>query len=100
MNDLMISPAQAGIERHVSHVPNYSGVRCLMKVTTVVFVYSLIWEHTIMTNCDNRMMRMTNNRSALNFGCDIIVPQPIKKLPFGFHRAETFVDFLDRGWVK
>lgn len=48
----------------------------------------------------NRTMRMADNRSALNFGYDIIVPQPIKKLPFGFHRAETFADFLDRGWVK
>ena len=48
----------------------------------------------------NRTMRMADNRSALKFGYDIIVPQPIKELPFGFHRAETFVDFLERGWVK
>ena len=48
----------------------------------------------------NRTMRMADNRSALKFGYDIIVPQPIKELPFGFHRAETFVDFLKRGWIK
>ena len=35
----------------------------------------------------------------LKFAYDIIVPQPIKELPFGFHRAETFVEFVKRGWV-
>ena len=48
----------------------------------------------------NRTMKMADNRSALKFAYDIIVPQPIKELPFGFHRAETFVDFLKRGWIK
>ena len=48
----------------------------------------------------NRTMRMADNRSALKFGYDIIVPQPIRELPFGFHRAETFADFMKRGWVK
>ena len=48
----------------------------------------------------NRTMKMADNRSALKFAYDIIVPQPIKELPFGFHRAETFVYFLKRGWVK
>lgn len=48
----------------------------------------------------NRTMKMADTRSAIDFAYDIIVPQPIKKLPFGFHRAETFADFLDRGWVK
>ena len=48
----------------------------------------------------NQTMKMADNRSALKFAYDIIVPQPIKELPFGFHRAETFVDFLKRGWVK
>jgi len=47
----------------------------------------------------NRTMKMADNRSALKFAYDIIVPQPIKDLPFGFHRAETFVEFLKRGWV-
>ena len=47
----------------------------------------------------NRTMKMADNRSALKFAYDIIVPQPVKELPFGFHRAETFVDFLNRGWV-
>ena len=48
----------------------------------------------------NRTMKMADNRSALKFAYDIIVPQPIKELPFGFHRAETFVEFLKRGWVN
>lgn len=47
----------------------------------------------------NRTMKMADNRSALKFAYDIIVPQPIKDLPFGFHRAETFVEFVKRGWV-
>ena len=51
------------------------------------------WKYT-------RTMKMADNRSALKFAYDIIVPQPIKELPFGFHRAETFVDFLNRGWVE
>ena len=48
----------------------------------------------------NRTMKMADNRAALKFAYDIIVPQPIKELPFGFHRAETFVDFLKRGWIS
>lgn len=47
----------------------------------------------------NRTMKMADNRSALKFAYDIIVQQPIKDLPFGFHRAETFVEFVKRGWV-
>lgn len=47
----------------------------------------------------NRTMKMADNRSAIKFGYDIIVPQPIRELPFGFHRAETFVDFVNRGWI-
>ena len=48
----------------------------------------------------NRTMRMADNRSAIRFAWDIIVPQPVKELPFGFHRAETFVEFLKRGWIS
>lgn len=48
----------------------------------------------------NRTMKMADNRSALKFAYDIIVPQPIKELPFGFHRAETFVEFVKRGWIN
>ena len=29
-----------------------------------------------------------------------VVHQPIKKLPFDFHRAETDVGFLGRGWIE
>lgn len=48
----------------------------------------------------NRTMKVADNRSALKFAYDILVPQPVKELPFGFHRAETFVDFMTRGWVN
>jgi len=48
----------------------------------------------------NRTMRMADNRSAIKFAYDIVVPQPVKALPFGFHRAETFEDFVKRGWIK
>ena len=47
----------------------------------------------------NRTMKIADNRSALEFAYDAIVPQPVKSLPFGFHRAETFVEFVKRGWV-
>ncbi len=48
----------------------------------------------------NRSMKMADNRSAIKFGWDILVPQPVKELPFGFHRAETFVEFVRRGWIE
>ncbi|MBR7179993.1 MAG: hypothetical protein IKD42_00020 [Kiritimatiellae bacterium] len=38
----------------------------------------------------NRTMRMADNRSAVRFAWDILVPQNVKVQPFGFHRAETF----------
>lgn len=38
----------------------------------------------------NRTMRMADNRSAVRFAWDILVPQNVKEPPFGFHRAETF----------
>ena len=38
----------------------------------------------------NRTMRMADNRSAVRFAWDILVPQNVKAQPFGFHRAETF----------
>ena len=47
----------------------------------------------------NRNVTIADNRSALKFSYDVIVPQPISSLPFGFHRAETFVDFVRRGWL-
>ena len=46
-----------------------------------------------------RTMKMADNRSAIQFGYDCIVEQPVKSLPFGFHRAETFAEFLRRGWI-
>lgn len=48
----------------------------------------------------NRTMKMCDNRNAIRFAWDCIVPFEVKELPFGFHRAETFVKFLERGWVK
>ena len=47
-----------------------------------------------------RSMKMADNRSALQFGYDCIVEQPVKSLPFGFHRAETFADFVRRDWIQ
>ena len=47
-----------------------------------------------------RSMKMADNRSALQFGYDCVVEQPIKSLPFGFHRAETFAIFVNRGWIQ
>ena len=45
-------------------------------------------------------MKMADNRSAIQFGYDCIVEQPVKSLPFGFHRAETFAEFNRRGWIQ
>ena len=47
-----------------------------------------------------RTMKMADCRSAIKFGYDCVVTQPVKSLPFGFHRAETFVEFVRRGWIK
>ena len=47
----------------------------------------------------NRTMRMADTRSAIRFAWDILGPQPINELPFGFHRAETFAEFINRGWI-
>ena len=47
-----------------------------------------------------RTMKMADNRSAIQFGYDCIVEQPVKSLPFGFHRAETFAEFNRRGWIQ
>ena len=38
----------------------------------------------------NRTMKMADNRSAVRFAWDILVPQKVREMPFGFHRAETF----------
>lgn len=47
-----------------------------------------------------RTFRFATSRESLHFSWDAIVPIPMPKtLPFGFHRAETFVEFLKRGWV-
>lgn len=48
----------------------------------------------------NREMRMADNRTALRFAYDCVVNQPVKDLPFGFHRAETFAEFVNRGWLQ
>ena len=47
-----------------------------------------------------RTMKMADNRSAIQFGYDCVVEQPDKSLPFGFHRAETFAEFVRRGWIQ
>ena len=46
-----------------------------------------------------RAMKLADNRSAIKFSWDIIVPWDVHELPFGFHRAETFVEFVRRGWI-
>lgn len=46
-----------------------------------------------------REMRLADNRSAIRFAWDSIVPHDVKKLPFGFHRASTFARFQACGWV-
>ena len=47
----------------------------------------------------NRSMKIADNRSAIRFAWDVIVPQPITAAPFGFHRAETFVEIQKRMWA-
>lgn len=47
-----------------------------------------------------RSMKMADCKSAIKFGYDCAVKQPIKAMPFGFHRAETFADFVQRGWIE
>jgi hypothetical protein len=47
-----------------------------------------------------RTMKMADCRSAIRFAYDCVVEQPVKSLPFGFHRAETFAIFMNRGWVQ
>ena len=47
-----------------------------------------------------RTMKMADCRSAIRFAYDCVVEQPVKSLPFGFHRAETFAIFADRGWIQ
>lgn len=46
-----------------------------------------------------RNMKLADNRSAIAFAWDCVVPWDVRELPFGFHRAETFVDFVRRGWI-
>ena len=46
-----------------------------------------------------RTMKLADNRSAIRFAWDRIVPYDVRELPFGFHRAETFAEFLRRGWL-
>lgn len=46
-----------------------------------------------------RRMRMADNRSAIRFAWDSIVPFNVKTLPLGFHRASTFEEFYARGWI-
>ena len=47
-----------------------------------------------------RSMKMADCRSAIHFGYDCVVEQPVKSLPFGFHRAETFAYFVQKGWIQ
>lgn len=47
-----------------------------------------------------KSMKLADNRSAIKFSWDCIVPYNVNELPFGFHRAETFAEFLSRGWVQ
>lgn len=46
-----------------------------------------------------RNMKLADNRSAIAFSWDCIVPWNVREPPFGFHRAETFAELLRRGWV-
>lgn len=46
-----------------------------------------------------RSMRLADNRSAIRFAYDAVVPFHVRELPFGFHRAESFVELMDRGWI-
>jgi hypothetical protein len=47
-----------------------------------------------------KSVKLADNRSAIKFSWDCIVPYNVNELPFGFHRAETFAEFLSRGWVQ
>lgn len=47
-----------------------------------------------------KTMKFADNRSAIRFSWDAIVPFDVKELPFGFHRATTFVEFQKRGWIN
>ena len=47
-----------------------------------------------------KSMRLADNRNAIRFSWDCIVPYSVNELPFGFHRAETFVELLSRGWIQ
>lgn len=46
-----------------------------------------------------RTMRLADNRSAIRFAWDSLIPYDVKELPFGFHRATTFADLQGRGWL-
>ena len=47
-----------------------------------------------------RSMKLADNRSAIAFAWDCVVPWNVRELPFGFHRAETFAEFVRRGWIN
>lgn len=46
-----------------------------------------------------RTMRLADNRTAIRFAWDSIVPYNIKTQPFGFHRACTFETLAAKGWA-
>ena len=59
------------------------------------YTETLIWKRREY----RRTMKFADNRSAIRFAWDAIVPFDVKELPFGFHRAKTFVEFQKRGWL-
>lgn len=47
-----------------------------------------------------RQMRLADNRSAIRFAWDSLVPFDVQVLPFGFHRASTFECLYARGLIR
>lgn len=47
-----------------------------------------------------REMRLADNRTAIRFSWDCLVPHAVESLPFGFHRAETFERFVATGLIR
>lgn len=46
-----------------------------------------------------RQMRLADNRSAIRFAWDSLVPFDVQTLPFGFHRASTFERLYASGLI-
>lgn len=47
-----------------------------------------------------RQMRLADNRSAIRFAWDCLVPFDVQVLPFGFHRASTFECLYACGLIR